>query len=366
MGLIICFIGLSTVALSKPQSQDQNRAENSLEADNQKIPEAGNHWLGFACRQITPSARAWSGLGSGRGLMIYSIAENGPAAKSGIKLYDILLSIDGVAVSDKVAVADVYKGSPKKQVLTLLRKDEEIRLTITPQNRPPEKVVDPVPAPEKAGVRNNFLDTINLVVNELGDQRLGQLPSGYNGGVEVISAGSRAERFGLRKGDILIAVDGWKIENLDNLQYVLDQQARFDKFYLVRPNVSGKEVLVGSIDEGLFPGMSMLEAEVAKLKRQWQGGFDEITQVKMELASLLVDATESNLVDLEVFESFSEKRTREELERAKNSKHRAQEQIRALRTRIRQMERENRSIKVRLDVARHRQAEWKALNELEK
>lgn len=78
-------------------------------------------------------------LKSEKGIVILEVVENTPASEAGIKLQDILLSIDNNEVSDMLALKKVlYNYKPgDKATITILRDGEKIRLGITFKQTPP-------------------------------------------------------------------------------------------------------------------------------------------------------------------------------------------------------------------------------------
>lgn len=88
--------------------------------------------LGIVAENLDPLlARLW-GLKSQNSIIIKAINESGPAFKGGVKINDILLKINNKPVDNLViamdSVAEIKPGTPTS--LTLLRKGEEIKLTV--------------------------------------------------------------------------------------------------------------------------------------------------------------------------------------------------------------------------------------------
>jgi S1-C subfamily serine protease len=83
--------------------------------------------IGIAAQTVAMSRRVSLALGAGPGAArITEIAPNGPAASGGLKVGDLLLSLDGVAVSgtdDLVRLLDAERIG-RKMVVSFLRKDK--------------------------------------------------------------------------------------------------------------------------------------------------------------------------------------------------------------------------------------------------
>ncbi|QTA38252.1 site-2 protease family protein [Thermosipho ferrireducens] len=101
---------------------------------------------------------------------IDKIVEDSPAERAGLKRGDVILEINGKKVFDTVEVSNVISKG-ETVVFTILRNDEKLKLTITPQLTPPEYfiVVDDVRGKvEKEIVKvNNFdIDKYNFEIGE--------------------------------------------------------------------------------------------------------------------------------------------------------------------------------------------------------
>jgi|GEM_PF-28747 len=88
--------------------------------------------LGIIAEKLDPLiARLW-GLKSQNSMIIKKVHEGGPAAVAGIKVNDILLSIDGVAVDNLIdamdKVAEIKPGTRSK--LSLLRKGKKVEVEV--------------------------------------------------------------------------------------------------------------------------------------------------------------------------------------------------------------------------------------------
>ena len=174
-------------------------------------------WFGARLQVI--SADLVEGLGLDRpvGALVASLVEKSPAAESGLKPGDVIQSFDGQAIDDPdvfgfrlatkpvggTATVGVLRGG-KKTALTL-------RLTAAPETRPRDVVTLKGRWP-LAG-----LTVANLspaVAEEL------SLDPGATDGVVVtdVAAGSPAQELNLKKGDVILAVDGEKVDSTRELE----------------------------------------------------------------------------------------------------------------------------------------------------
>ena len=95
-------------------------------------------WIGVELAPITPAIAESSNLGRPEGVMIAGIVRNGPAEKAGIKLGDVLISIEGKSVADPAGVLNVVTGiepgNPAK--IKIKRKGQDMELAVTVGRRP--------------------------------------------------------------------------------------------------------------------------------------------------------------------------------------------------------------------------------------
>jgi serine protease DegQ len=95
-------------------------------------------WLGVGLQAITPEIAESLKLGTPQGAIVNEIVRDGPADKGGIKLGDVLFSVDGKQVSDPQGTVNVVTGIPPGNATKLLvkRKGQDMELTVTVGRRP--------------------------------------------------------------------------------------------------------------------------------------------------------------------------------------------------------------------------------------
>ncbi len=90
--------------------------------------------IGVITSPVPPMVRAQINLPGDSGLFVQTIKPNGPAAQAGVLPFDIIASIDGVAVTNtNDLAAQIQKAAGKPQKLTVLRHGKELTLDIVAQ-----------------------------------------------------------------------------------------------------------------------------------------------------------------------------------------------------------------------------------------
>jgi len=95
-------------------------------------------WIGVELQPITPALAESFNLARTEGVIIGGVVPHSPADKAGIKLGDVLVSIDGKPVSDPQGVLNVVTGiAPGSSVkMNVKRKGQDLELPITVGRRP--------------------------------------------------------------------------------------------------------------------------------------------------------------------------------------------------------------------------------------
>jgi len=249
----------------------------------------GRFWLGLACEDLSAPLRRQCGLKSDEGLLVMSVAVDGPAATAGLELYDVLLAVNDQEVGPGHGLEYFWDGSAGAEVrLQVLREGQTQVIAVTPRPRPAAPQMEGGHEPPRHGLQHRFLNELMLELKPLSEEARKSLPGTYQGGVEIadVRDGSIAAMAGMRKGDIIVALENWQIRNLDDVAYVLNTQGRFDRFYLVRPGEAGATPFYGRMElagiPGGTPGMQQ-EMVISGLKEDRRELLDEISNLELAM-----------------------------------------------------------------------------------
>jgi len=95
-------------------------------------------WIGVEPNELSPELAETFGTKATQGVVIVGVLQNGPAAKSGIRPGDVILSVAEKPVSNVSellgSVASLKPGTPSK--FKLLRRDVKVEVDVTPGVRP--------------------------------------------------------------------------------------------------------------------------------------------------------------------------------------------------------------------------------------
>jgi serine protease Do len=180
-------------------------------------------WIGVSGQAVGPDIAEGLGLDHPMGIIVDDVYPGSPAADTGLKRGDVIVAINGKTVEDpgslrfRLATLDI--GSTAKLSIVRQRQPMEVSVQLI---APPE-----IPRAEKTELGGTEPLAGAVVANlspALAEQL--QLQGDWKGVVIIqIRRGAAALRFGLARGDILLAINGRKLETVKDLQAALDDAA---------------------------------------------------------------------------------------------------------------------------------------------
>jgi Do/DeqQ family serine protease len=174
-------------------------------------------WLGAKLQDVTPEIAESLGLKRPSGALVASASADGPAARAGIKIGDLIVSIDGTAIDGSNAFDYRFATKPLGGTaqIGVLRHGKEMAFAVVLQSAPDEPR-------EQIEIRSRspFLGATvaNLSPALADDLRLDTQARGVV--VVAVADGSEAQSLGFQKGDIIVSVNNQKIERPNDLDRV--------------------------------------------------------------------------------------------------------------------------------------------------
>jgi serine protease Do len=175
--------------------------------------------IGVNLQEITTDLAAGLSLPRQEGVVVSDVVPDGPAAKAGVKIQDVIVTMDGRPIGALPIAEMLISTKPAGGTLHLeiLRGKEKLSLEIpvAEQKEKIEQIADLVdPAKSLVAKLGIFGVTID---DRLGDdvQDL-RIPSGVI--VAALSADLSGVETDLQPGDVIHAVNGKRVENLDGLR----------------------------------------------------------------------------------------------------------------------------------------------------
>ena len=174
--------------------------------------------LGISMQEIDGNFAKEKGLGTMKGVYIAEVVRGGAAEKAGIKVDDVLISINGIEVNSAPAVQEqISRFRPKEVVrVMLLRNSKEIELPVTLDSRESTLAM----AERDGALRLYGAEIINAPKEKLNTLKI-------DAGIEVVSvAEGKFRSAGVKEGFIITHVNQYPIKNTQELLAIIQRSSR--------------------------------------------------------------------------------------------------------------------------------------------
>jgi len=176
-------------------------------------------WLGATGQSVTAEIAQAAGLDRPRGVLIKEVDANGPAARAGVRVGDVIVAIASHEVDDpqdlRFRVATLPVGTAARLTIWRDGKEHDAKATVTaPPEDPPRDVQaitgqNPLTGATVGNLNPAFADELGV--------------DGAERGVVVseVKQGSIAQRLGVAKRDLVVSLNGRSIANVAALRQAL-------------------------------------------------------------------------------------------------------------------------------------------------
>jgi Do/DeqQ family serine protease len=167
-------------------------------------------YLGVYPQEITQDIKEAMNLPSTEGVLISEVVDNTPASKAGLKAGDVIIKFNGIKVKDvsqfRRLVAEQSPGS--KVSIEIIRDGKTVMLTAT-LGELPEETAQKSEEKESEKSQEVTRTWLGITVKEAEDNIKGVV-------VENVETGSIADMAGIQAGDIILKIDKYEINNLND------------------------------------------------------------------------------------------------------------------------------------------------------
>jgi Do/DeqQ family serine protease len=188
-------------------------------------------WLGARLQAVTPEIAETLGLKRPTGALVASVASGSPAAKAGLKISDLIVSIEGQTIDDPNAFDYRFATRPLGGTaqVEVQRANKVIKLAV-PLETAPDTGRDEITIKSRSPFQGAKVANISPA---LADEM--KLDTSAEGVIIVgISDDGLASNVGFQKGDIITAVNGKQIKKTGDLEKASGESSRLWRITVVR------------------------------------------------------------------------------------------------------------------------------------
>jgi len=204
--------------------------------------DSGSGFLGVDIADVTSERVSTLKLKEEKGVEVTAVDQDAPAGKAGIKEHDVILTMNGTTVESAAQLRRMIHETPAGRVITLglSRDGQPVAVKVQLCDRPkeysfsgpnmkdfhvqiPEIHVPPVDIPSFNMVIVTSSERSGLTVENITPQ-LGQffgVKSGSGVLVRSVEKGSRAEKAGLRAGDVIVKVNDEPVHDTSDFTHAV-------------------------------------------------------------------------------------------------------------------------------------------------
>jgi S1-C subfamily serine protease len=219
--------GSNGIGFAIPSNMARVVAESARNGGHVRLP-----WIGADFQEVTPDIADGLGIDRPRGALVAGVTKGSPSARAGLTTGDLVISIDGAEIdhpkSLNYLIATKHLGGTAK--LGVIRAGREyvasLPLETAPETVPRDETVVDGRSPFAGATVVNLSPAVAEELAYDGD------PEGVI--VSDVSSGSQAQMAGFARGDVVIEVNGIKIESTKTLVQVASQETRFWQLVIER------------------------------------------------------------------------------------------------------------------------------------
>lgn len=177
-------------------------------------------WLGAGIQLVSAEIAEALGLDRPRGVLVTGVFEDSPADEAGLEVGDLILEVGGNEVSDPDSFGYRFATNPLGSTaeFTILRDQRTLQVSVELKPAPETVPRDRRRIETHSPFRGSVVMNLSPAVAE--ELRLDAFEDGVV--VADIEPGSTANRVGLQKGDIILAINGRDIASTRELERISD------------------------------------------------------------------------------------------------------------------------------------------------
>jgi serine protease Do len=361
---ILTAIAVLPLMLNVSQAAQRWMVESSQPYGIPSEDSGSSAYLGVDIADITADRLGVLKLKEEKGVEVTMVDQDAPAGKAGVKEHDVILSLNGTAIESKTQLHRMIHETPAGRVITLGLSREGQPMTIKVQladrgkefahmgmdksfhfEMPPIPSVPPIPNMPDFEVPNIGVVYVHssmrsgLMVENLTPQ-LGEFFGAKNGSgvlVRSVEKGSRADKAGMRAGDVIIRVGDQRVHDTSDFTHALHTHSagsvsvsvirdkkeqtltitlpeRKDSGEMIDESFKGPELSAETQIE-----LSEVQNEIAKLQPELERAREEGRKASAEIRQTLCSQQREMVEQREKLLQKSLEKSRQKLQRERES-----------------------------------------------
>jgi serine protease Do len=178
--------------------------------------------IGVTIQEITRELAESFKLPKAAGALVTSVEKGSPADKAGVQVSDVIVKFDGKTVSSSSDLPRIVaRTRPGSRVsMEIWRNGAGKEVSITVGEMPQERVAQR-PGKKENGKAGNTVARLGLALTELTAEQRKEL--GISGGLLIEDAQGPALKAGIRRGDVLMAINNHDVKSIDQVNQLVTQ-----------------------------------------------------------------------------------------------------------------------------------------------
>ncbi len=284
--------------------------------------ESGRAWIGVYTQTIDEDLMEAFELQSDEGVVIKMVVPDSPAEKAGLDEGDIIISVNGKNLDDAEGLVDVVRGHKPGEEITMNvikdGKDEQISLVLGNREdyeKPHVMFDSPGAVPHK--MPKSFSKQYKFFSSEYSNSYMGVrlqslnvqlgeyfgVSDGKGALIEEVVPDSPAEKAGLKAGDVVVEIEGAKVEGPADVSNVIHEKEKGEKVELTVLREKKEREFSVELDEApedyfgqtfRMPDWAPLDEDfqlyIPKMQGMFKGDFDrdliDMDELRKEMGEL--------------------------------------------------------------------------------
>ena len=212
-------------------------------------------YIGVVLRDVDADLQRALGLPSDEGALVQDVAPGSPAARAGLRTYDVIVAVDGRPIESNEALIKIVaaRSAGSATTVRLLRDGRAVDVTLKLAERPQRQrqESDEVGQPQPTGRRGPLFGLSVRQLDARWSERFG-VPQGTRGvvvsRVEPLSTAFDAD---IQRGHVLLEIDRQPVQDLEDYRRLTADARQGDvvAIYFYKPEINQRALETLTIDE---------------------------------------------------------------------------------------------------------------------